>query len=76
MLENDKVITEQVHELLNAGQIREVQFLTWLLNAVLAQKATGKLRLCVDFRYMKKSCSKYCYPLPQIEQLLDSTFGI
>ncbi|XP_073033812.1 uncharacterized protein [Primulina eburnea] len=37
-LEKDKVIEEQVGELLRAGHIREVQFPTWLSNVVLVSK--------------------------------------
>ncbi|XP_075475744.1 uncharacterized protein LOC142510950 [Primulina tabacum] len=48
--EKDKVIEEQVGELLRAGHMREVQFPTWLSNVVLVPKSTGKWRMCVDFR--------------------------
>ncbi|XP_075486336.1 uncharacterized protein LOC142525939 [Primulina tabacum] len=41
--EKDKIIEGQVKEMLGAGQIREVQFPTWLSNVVLVPKATGKL---------------------------------
>ncbi|XP_073046154.1 uncharacterized protein [Primulina eburnea] len=40
--EKDKVVDEQVEEVLRAGHIREVQFPTWLSNVVLVPKATGK----------------------------------
>ncbi|XP_075492610.1 uncharacterized protein LOC142530680 [Primulina tabacum] len=40
--EKDKIIEEQVKEMLKAGHIREVQFPTWLSNVVLVPKATGK----------------------------------
>ncbi|XP_073121284.1 uncharacterized protein [Henckelia pumila] len=73
--EKDKVIAEQVQELLRAGHIKEVQFPTWLSNVVLVPKATGKWRMCVDFRDLNKACPKDCYPLPQIDQLVDSTSG-
>ncbi|XP_073137825.1 uncharacterized protein [Henckelia pumila] len=73
--EKDKVIAEQVQELLRAGHIKEIQFPTWLSNVVLVPKATGKWRMCVDFRDLNKACPKDCYPLPQIDQLVDSTFG-
>ncbi|XP_073061690.1 LOW QUALITY PROTEIN: uncharacterized protein [Primulina eburnea] len=73
--EKDKVIAEQVGELLKAGQIREVQFPTWLSNVVLVQKSAGKWRMCVDFRDLNKACPKDCYPLPRIDQLVDSTSG-
>ncbi|XP_073035186.1 uncharacterized protein [Primulina eburnea] len=73
--EKDKVIADHVGELLRAGQIREVQFPTWLSNVVLVPKSAGKWRMCVDFRDLNKACPKDCYPLPRIDQLVDSTSG-
>ncbi|XP_073049671.1 uncharacterized protein [Primulina eburnea] len=73
--EKDKVIDEQVKELLQAGHIREIQFPTWLSNVVLVPKAAGKWRMCVDFRDLNKACPKDHYPLPRIDQLVDSTSG-
>ncbi|XP_075473356.1 uncharacterized protein LOC142504365 [Primulina tabacum] len=73
--EKDRVIKNEVGELLNAGHIREVQFPTWLSNVVLVPKSSGKWRMCVDFRDLNKACPKDCYPLPRIDQLVDSTAG-
>ncbi|XP_075500038.1 uncharacterized protein LOC142538610 [Primulina tabacum] len=73
--EKDKIIEEQMKEMLGAGHIREVQFPTWLSNVVLVPKATWKWRMCVDFRDLNKACPKDCYPLPRIDQLVDSTSG-
>ncbi|XP_073047725.1 uncharacterized protein [Primulina eburnea] len=73
--EKDKVIKEQVDELLKAGHIREIFFPTWLSNVVLVPKSSGKWRMCVDFRDLNKACPKDCYPLPRIDQLVDSTSG-
>ncbi|XP_073064080.1 uncharacterized protein [Primulina eburnea] len=73
--EKDKVIKEQVDELLRAWHIREVFFPTWLSNVVLVPKSSGKWRMCVDFRDLNKACPKDCYPLPRIDQLVDSTAG-
>ncbi|XP_073045532.1 uncharacterized protein [Primulina eburnea] len=71
----DKIIEKQVEALLRAGQIREVHFPSWLSNVVLVPKSTGKWRMCVDFRDLNKACPKDCYPLPRIDQLVDSTSG-
>lgn len=71
----DRVIEEQVQALLKSGHIREVHFPTWLSNVVLVPKPTGKWRMCVDFRDLNKACLKDCYPLPRIDQLVDSTIG-
>ncbi|XP_073031146.1 uncharacterized protein [Primulina eburnea] len=73
--EKDRVISEQIKELLKAGHIREIQFPTWLSNVVLVPKSTGKWRMCVDFRDLNKACPKDHYPLPRIDQLVDSTSG-
>ncbi|XP_073137176.1 uncharacterized protein [Henckelia pumila] len=73
--EKDAVIKEQVDELLRAGHIEEIYFPTWLSNIVLVPKSTGKWRMCVDFRDLNKACPKDCYPLPRIDQLVDSTAG-
>ncbi|XP_073017820.1 uncharacterized protein [Primulina eburnea] len=65
--EKDKVTDEQVKELLNAGHIWEIQFLTWLSNVVLVPKSTEKSRMCVDFRDLNKACPKDHHPLPKID---------
>ncbi|XP_075481218.1 uncharacterized protein LOC142521929 [Primulina tabacum] len=75
VLKKDKVIDVHVKDLLKAGHIREIQFSTWLSNMVLVPKSTGKWRMCVDFRDLNKACPKDHYPLPKIDQLVDSTSG-
>lgn len=69
------MIEKKVQELLKAGNIREVQFPTWLSNVVLVPKSTEKWRMPVDFRDLNKACPNDCYPLPQIDQIVDSTSG-
>ncbi|KAL0455804.1 UNVERIFIED_CONTAM: hypothetical protein Slati_0919600 [Sesamum latifolium] len=58
-----------------AGHIREIQFSEWLSNVVLVSKPGGKWRMCIDFRDLNKICPKDYYPLPRIDQLVDSTSG-
>ena len=55
--------------------IREVYYLDWLANVVMAKKANGKWRMCVDFTDLNKACPKDSYPLLRIDQLVDSTAG-
>uniref|UniRef100_A0A2N9GJ57 RNA-directed DNA polymerase n=1 Tax=Fagus sylvatica TaxID=28930 RepID=A0A2N9GJ57_FAGSY len=57
------------------GFIREVYYLEWLANVVMVKKSTGKWRMCVDFTDLNKACPKDSYPLPRIDQLVDSTAG-
>ena len=42
---------------------------------MLVKKANGKWRMCVDFTDLNKACPKYSFPLPKIDQLVDSTAG-
>ena len=31
--------------------------------------------MCIDFMYLNKTCPKDSFPLPRIDQLVDSTVG-
>ena len=61
--------------MLSTGFIREVYYPNWLANVVLVKKANGKLRMCVDFMDLNKACPKDSFPLPKIDQLVDSIAG-
>ena len=61
--------------MLSIGFIREVYYPNWLINIVLVKKANGKWRIYVDFTDLNKACSKDSFPLPRIDQLVDSTAG-
>ena len=39
------------------------------------KKANGKWRMCVDFTDLNKACPKDSYPLPRIDQLVDTIMG-
>ena len=41
----------------------------------MVKKANGKWRMCVDFIDLNKTCPKDSYPLPHIDQLVDSIAG-
>ena len=71
--ERDQAITEEVTKLLTVGFICEVYYPDWLANVVLVKKANGKWRMCVDFTDLNKACPKDSFPLPRIDQLVDST---
>ena len=71
----NQAITDEVYKLLLADFIREVYYLDWLANVVLMKKVNGKWRMCVNFTDLKKACPKDSFPLPRIDQLVDSTTG-
>jgi hypothetical protein len=58
-----------------AGFIKEVFHPEWLANPVLVKKKGGKWRMCVDYNGLNKACPKVPYPLPRIDQIVDSTAG-
>jgi hypothetical protein len=53
----------------------EVFHPTWLANAVLVKKKNGKWQMCVDYTSLNKGCPKVRFPLPRIDQIVDSTTG-
>uniref|UniRef100_A0A2N9J1F3 Uncharacterized protein n=1 Tax=Fagus sylvatica TaxID=28930 RepID=A0A2N9J1F3_FAGSY len=71
--ERNNAIMEEVDKLLAANFIREVFYPDWLANVVMVKKNTGKWRMCVDFTDLNKACPKDSFPLPRIDQLVDST---
>ena len=64
-----------MEKLLEAGFIREVFYPEWLANVVMVKKNNDKRRMCVDFIDLNKACPKDSFPLPRIDQLVDSTVG-
>ena len=66
---------DEVQKLIAAKFIREVYYPDWLANVVMVKKANGKWRKCADFTDLNKACPKDSYPLPRIDQLVDSTTG-
>jgi hypothetical protein len=73
--EKRRVIGEEIHNLLEARFIKEVHHPEWLANPVLVKKKSGKWRMCVDYTSLNKACPKVPFPLPHIDQIVDSTAG-
>jgi hypothetical protein len=77
-----KIIGEEVTKLLVAGFIVEVLHTEWLANPVLVEKkkeedpkAPKVWRMCIDYTNLNKACPKDPFPLPRIDQVIDSTAG-
>jgi hypothetical protein len=74
-VERQDFICKEVQKLLDAGFIEKVHHPVWQANPVIIPKANGKLRMCIDYTSFNKACPKDPYPLPRIDQIVDSTSG-
>jgi hypothetical protein len=73
--ERHRAIRVELRKLLEAEFIKEVFHPTWLANPLLVKKKNGKWRMCVDYTSLNKACLKVPFPLPRIDQIVDSTAG-
>jgi hypothetical protein len=74
--EKRRAIAKEISKLLKAGFIKEVIHMKWVANPVLVPKKNTKvLCMCVDYTGLNKVCPKYLFPLPCIDQVIDSTAG-
>ena len=71
-------LLEEVHasllDMLHAGVIHLSQ-LPWCNAVVLVRKRDGTLYFCVDFRHLNVQMRKDLYPLPHIQEALESMVG-
>jgi hypothetical protein len=67
--ERAMIIEAQVNQLLDAGFIREIQYLDWLSNVVMVRKANDKWRMCTNYTDLNNACPKDPFPLPCIDKL-------
>jgi hypothetical protein len=70
-----EVIRVEILKLLAARFIRECKNPVWLANPVLVPKKTGQWRMCIDYTDLNRHCPKDPFPLPRIDQVVDSTTG-
>jgi hypothetical protein len=70
----DKVVAvkSELQRLLDASVIREVMYPKWLANTVPVKNKNGKWRMCKDFTDLNKAAPNDNYPLPRMDQVIDS----
>jgi hypothetical protein len=74
--EKARSMGEEINRLLEAKFIREIKEATWLSPPVMVEKKDTKIyRMCIDFTALNKHCPKDYFPLPRIDQIIDSTAG-
>ena len=61
--------------MLEAGAIHLSQS-PWCNVVILVQKKDGTLHFCVDFRHLNTCTKKDSYPLPMIQEALESMVGL
>jgi hypothetical protein len=70
------IFKEEIQKLLNVQFIYPISDSKWVSPlVVVANKVTWKWRICVDFWELNKATLKYYFPLPFIDQVLDSLAG-
>jgi len=69
-----KVIEEEIQKMLEKGVIQESNS-PWTSPVVMVPKKDGSTRFCVDYQKLNAVTKKDCYPLPRIDDLLDSFQG-
>ena len=67
-------VRTHVNDMLQAGAIRPCSS-PWCNAVVLVQKKDGGLRFCIDFRKLNARTKKDSYPLPHIQEMLESLEG-
>ena len=68
------MIDEEVEKMMEAGVIEESNS-PWASPVVLVKKKDGSTRFCVDYRRLNMATVKDAYPLPRVEDCLDTMAG-
>jgi hypothetical protein len=70
-----EVIMVEILKPLATGIIHECKNPVWLTNPVLVPKETDKWRMCIDYTDLNRHYPKDPFPLPRIDQVVDSIAG-
>jgi hypothetical protein len=76
-----KAIWDKVARLLASSFIKKMLHPDWVSNPVLVEKKKDETaivkvwQMCVDYTNLNKACPKDPFPLPRIDQVIDSTAG-
>ena len=68
-------IKAELNKLLKGKIIFPVRHSNWVSNMVPVRKKNGDIRICIDFRNLNKENKKDNFPLPTMEQTLQSVAG-
>ncbi|XP_064488523.1 uncharacterized protein K02A2.6-like [Ornithodoros turicata] len=68
-------VSKELKKLLDMDVIEAIDASPWVSPLVVAKKKDGRIRLCVDLRAPNKAVVPDCYPLPNMEELLNKLSG-
>ena len=66
------IVKDELQKLLNANFIYPISNSKWVSPLVIVPKKNGKWRVCVDFRELNRATLRDYFPLPFIDQVLDT----
>ena len=69
------IVKDELQKILNANFIYPISDSKWVSPLVIVTKKNGKWRVCVDFRELNRETFRYYFPLPFIDQVLDTLSG-
>ena len=67
-----EIVKEELQKLLNVNFIYPISDSQWVSPLVIVPKKNGKWRVCIDYRELNKATLKDHFPLPFIDQVLDT----
>ena len=67
-------VREHFQEMLGGSAIRPLQS-PWCNAVVLVRKKDGEVRFCIDFRWLNARTKKDSYPLPRMQETMESMVG-
>ena len=67
-------VRSHLREILESGAIRPSQS-AWCNAMVLVRKKDASLHFCINFRHLNAHTKKDSYPLPRIQEALESLVG-
>jgi hypothetical protein len=67
-------VDDMLDDMTGKGVIEESEG-PWSSPVVLVRKKNGDLRFCVDYRKLNDVTKKDCFPLPSIDDTLDTLAG-
>ena len=69
------IVKDKLQKLLDVGFVYSISDSKWVSPLVIVPKNNGKWRIYVDYRELNKATLKDHFPLPFIDQVLDTLYG-